>query len=149
MSDIGFSQEQLMDRAVKYNGYARLTGIEMLYAKDGLAEARIVLDEKHFNPIGSVHGGCIFTLADSVAGIAVASCGTSATTLSAHSVYLNAAMAGKSKILYGKASPVRVGRKIAVYKVEIKDDNEKEIAEFTFEFFRMSKVPKLPEENVK
>ena len=141
MNNIEFNSIEVMKKVNQCGGYGRLTGIEITYAKDGCACAQLVLDERHFNPIGSIHGGCIFTLADTVAGTAAATNGTSVTTLSAHSVFLNAAMAGKTKVLFAKAEPVRVGRKIAVYKVIMTDDLDREIAEFTFEFFRMSQAP--------
>lgn len=142
MADLEFNEEEFMALANQYNNFGRYIGIELLEMKDGYAAAKMALDERHFNPIGSVHGGCIFSLADSVAGAAAFSLGKSCTTLSAHTVYLKAAMADRSHVLYGKAQPVRVGKKIAVYRVMITDDLENEIAEFTMEFFRMSEIPK-------
>ncbi len=134
--------------AQKENNFAAHIGIEILEMADGHARLKLELLPSHFNPIGSVHGGCIFTMADTVAGIAVFSLGKSCTTLSSHAVFLNAAMQGKSKILYAESRPVRVGSRIAVMEAMVTDDRALEIARFTFEFYVMEGIPKVLEEKL-
>ncbi|MCI6019767.1 MAG: PaaI family thioesterase [Clostridiales bacterium] len=129
--------------------FGNYIGIEVTDAHDGYARAKMVLDQRHFNPIGSVHGGCVFSLADTVAGAATFSTGASCTTLSAHTVFLRAAMLHKSHVLYADAIPLRNGRKIVVYKVVVTDDLKQEIAEFTIEFYKMGDIPKSLEEKLK
>ena len=123
------------------DGFAREIGIELMEAKDGHAKMKININEKHRNPIGSVHGGCLFSLADTVAGVALSTTGVGCTTLSAHTTYIKAAMMDKSRVLYGEATPIRIGRKIAVYQVDITDDQGQEISRMTFEYFIMSQLP--------
>ena len=123
------------------DGFAREIGIELMEAKDGRAKMKIDINEKHRNPIGSVHGGCLFSLADTVAGVALSTTGVGCTTLSAHTTYIKAAMMNKSRVLYGEAMPIRIGRKIAVYQVDITDDLGQEISRMTFEYFIMSQLP--------
>lgn len=137
--------ENLTDKYDLTVGFAGAIGIDLIEAKDGRAKMKIDIEEKHKNPIGSVHGGCIFSLADTVAGVAIASTGLACTTLSAHTSYIKAAMIGKSKVLYGTAIPLRIGRKIAVYQVDITDDQDREISRMTFEYYIMSEVPTLEE----
>ena len=123
------------------DGFAREIGIELMEAKDGHAKMKIDINEKHRNPIGSVHGGCLFSLADTVAGVALSTTGVGCTTLSAYTTYIKAAMMDKSRVLYGEATPIRIGRKIAVYQVDITDDQGQEISRMTFEYFIMSQLP--------
>ena len=123
------------------DGFAREIGIELMEAKDGHAKMKIDINEKHRNPIGSVHGGCLFSLADTVAGVALSTTGVGCTTLSAHTTYIKAAMMDKIRVLYGEATPIRIGRKIAVYQVDITDDQGQEISRMTFEYFIMSQLP--------
>ena len=123
------------------DGFAREIGIELMEAKDGHAKMKIDINEKHRNPIGSVHGGCLFSLADTVAGVALSTTGVGCTTLSAHTTYIKAAMMDKSRVLYGEATPIRIGRKIAVYQVDITDDQGQEISSIKFEYFIMSQLP--------
>lgn len=44
------------------------------------------------NPIGTVHGGCLFTLADAVCGIAASSLGGICTTVNSNIQFLNAGL---------------------------------------------------------
>lgn len=114
-------------------GYSNLTGIEILEAKDGRAVGRIVLEKKHMNPIGSVHGGCIFTMVDTVSGTAFVTTGKSCTTLSSNIDYLSAAI--NSKVLTATAEPARIGRHIAVYDVKVTDDCDRLIAKASVTFY--------------
>ena len=68
------TKEEIKAR-VESNGFAKHIGIEILEADQGHAAGRIVLAPIHGNPIGSIHGGCIFTLVDTIAGTAFVSTG--------------------------------------------------------------------------
>ncbi len=118
---------------VEANGFAKHTGIEVLEAKDGYACGRIVLNEVHGNPIGSIHGGCIFTLVDTIAGTAFVTTGKLCTTLSSNIDFLSAAI--KSRELIAKASPTRIGNHIAVFEVKVTDDRHVLIAKATVTFY--------------
>lgn len=123
---------------VEKDGFARHTGIEILKAQDGCAEGRIVLSEIHGNPIGSIHGGCIFTLVDTIAGTAFVTTGKSCTTLSSNIDFLSAAI--KSKELVASAVPVRMGNHIAVFDVKVTDDRDVLIAKATVTFYILKNV---------
>lgn len=47
-----------------------LMNLEAVAASEGMAEFRCTPDESHYNPIGSVHGGFVCTVLDSVLGCA-------------------------------------------------------------------------------
>ena len=53
------------------------------------------MDDRHLNPLGTVHGGCLYTLADTVAGFAAASCGFEGPTLSGNMYFLRPTMGVK------------------------------------------------------
>ena len=42
---------------------------------EGYCKGELEVTDQHMNPLGTVHGGCLYTLADTVAGFAAASCG--------------------------------------------------------------------------
>lgn len=123
---------------VEAGGFAKHTGIEILEAKDGCAKGRIVLGEIHGNPIGSIHGGCIFTLVDTIAGTAFVTTGKSCTTLSSNIDFLNAAI--ESKELIAQATPTRIGNHIAVFEVAVNDDRDVLIAKATVTFYVLKSV---------
>lgn len=129
--------EALKER-LERNGFAKHCGVEILDAGEGCAVGRIVLEEHHGNPIGSIHGGCIFTLMDTVAGTAFASTGRVCTTLSSSIDFLNGAIG--SKILTAKAAPVRMGNHVAVFDVCVTDDREKLIARSSMTFYVLEHV---------
>ena len=122
----------------QFDGFAKDIGIVMTKVANGEAEGYIELEKRHFNPIGSVHGGCLFALADTVAGSTLASTGVTCTTLSSHIEYLKGAMAGVSHKIIAEGVPVRVGRKIAVYEVYIKDEHGTLLCKVGVDFFIMS-----------
>ena len=96
---------------IESGGFAKHTGIEILEAENGHALGRIVLGKVHGNSIGAVHGGCIFTLIDTVAGTAFVTTGKICTTLSSNIDFLSAAI--ESKELTAQAVPARIGYHIA------------------------------------
>lgn len=118
---------------VESGGFSRHTGIEIVEAEDGKATGRIVLSQIHGNPIGSVHGGCIFTLVDTVAGVAFVTSGKTCTTLSSNIDFLNAAI--DFKVLTAKAWPVRFGNHIAVLDVHVTDEKNRLIARASVTFY--------------
>lgn len=140
--------DELIQRLNKYDGFAKYIGIEIIEAANGAAKARIELEKHHGNPIGSVHGGCLFSLADTVAGVALSTTGVGCTTLSSHVVYLKAAMMDKSRILYASAKAERIGHKIAVYDVFITDDTGLDIAKMTIEYFILPDMYKKIKEDL-
>ncbi|MBB5262991.1 acyl-CoA thioesterase [Catenibacillus scindens] len=126
------TKEEIKAR-VESNGFAKHIGIEILEADQGHAAGRIVLAPIHGNPIGSIHGGCIFTLVDTIAGTAFVSTGKSCTTLSSNIDFLNAAI--KSKVLTARAEPVRIGNHIAVFDVRVTDERNVLIARASVTFY--------------
>ena len=79
-------------------GFIKHIGVETVELREGYAKGEIVLDERHANPIGSTHGGVLFTLVDTVGGAAATSRGRYVTTVSGNINYLRPAMNCKKLI---------------------------------------------------
>ena len=60
-------------KQIRNMGFIKHTGIKTVELREGYAKGEIVLDERHANPIGSTHGGVLFTLVDTVGGAAATS----------------------------------------------------------------------------
>lgn len=136
-----------IDKVNNFDGFAKDIGIVITRAENGEADGCIELKKRHFNPIGSVHGGCLFSLADTVGGVALASSGVTCTTLSSNIEYLKGAMEGVSHKLTAEGRPLRIGRKIAVYEVTIRDEHNTLICKATVDFFVMSEKHKFKYNN--
>lgn len=80
--------------------------------------------EEILNPLGIVHGGCIFALADTIGGSAALTHGKNVVTLDSTIHYLSPAC--NTKKLIAEAKEVKYGSNIAVYEVNVfKDDGTK------------------------
>lgn len=141
--------DDFYQRLVKYrnsgvNYFAAHTNIEITKIWQGGAKGRIVLEEHHGNPIGSVHGGCLFSLADSVGGAAAVSRRRAVTTVSSSINYVNAAMMDRTKVLYAEAKEIKAGKSTCVYQVDITDDSDTLIATAVNTYFYLKGEMKLP-----
>ncbi|MCI8659227.1 MAG: PaaI family thioesterase [Lachnospiraceae bacterium] len=120
------------------NHFAVLLGIRTLKMNPGYAMGEMELTKQHINAVGSVHGGCIFALADTIGGAAAASHGTQITTISGDFHYLSAAMEG-CKRLIAVAREIKYGKRILVYDVEVTDETGRGIAKGVFSYYNLGK----------
>ena len=111
------------------NDFNRMIGARVVGMSEGHALVELALAEAHFNIWGSVHGGCLFTLADSACGVACLSYGVKSVTMSANIQYLNAAIGAKK--LIAQATVLKRGRRVIVTECEIRDDQNRLIAKAT------------------
>jgi len=107
--------------------YARENGIELLHVGKGVAGVRMAIQEKHINSHGTVHGGAIFTLADTAFALASNSHGIPASAINAHISYMKAARSGT---LRAEAREFALNPRLASYTVEVTDDAGEKIAIF-------------------
>lgn len=115
--------------------FLQLVGITITEMDNGYAAGEIILQKHHQNLIGSVHGGCIFSLADTVSGAAAMSYGNPATTLSSDFHFLAPAITCTK--LTATASEIKHGKTITVFDVEIRDENETLLARGTFSYYNL------------
>lgn len=116
-------------------GFIKEMGIELLELTDGYCKGRIVLSEKHNNPMGTVHGGMIFGLADTIGGRAAMSYGDKVVTLNASICYLNPA--ANTQYIEAEATEVKNGRTTAIYDVMIRTAEGVEVAKVTLTYYKV------------
>lgn len=109
------------------DNFAGLCGIELLQTGTGRARLKMEVMDCHRNSHGTVHGGAIFTLADTAFAIASNSHGIPAAAINAHISYINAARDGT---LYAEAEEFALNPKLASYTVTITDSAGAKIAIF-------------------
>ncbi len=117
------------------NTFISYLGIEITEIRKGYAEGKMKIRPEFCNPLGSVHGGCLFTLADTVGGYAALSHGEAATTMDAGYHYLAPAI--EAKEILAVAEEVKHGKNVSVYDVCLYDDNKKLLGKGTFSFFHL------------
>lgn len=103
---------------------------------DGYARCTMELDEHHYNAVGGVMGGAIFTLADFAFAVASNWNQDPCVSLSSQITYLSGA---KGKRLTAEAKRVKDGRSTCYYVVEMSDELGTQIAHLTASGFYVRK----------
>ena len=62
MSELNF--QEIMEVRNQTNAFARSIGLGLTFLEEGHAVTEMDITENQLNPIGSVHGGCLYTAAD-------------------------------------------------------------------------------------
>lgn len=107
-------------------------GIFVTLARPGYAEGTLEVRPTSSNPHGTVHGGCLYTLADTVAGTAACAHGASCVTVSGTMEFLRPAT---GPAIHCVATPKKQGQTLSVMQVVLTNDAGKEVATGTFTFF--------------
>ena len=113
--------------------FARHSGIECVNVGQGTARVKMEIRDHHRNSHGTVHGGALFTLADTAFALASNSEGIPAAAINATITYMKAAREGT---LFAEASEFSQNPKLATYIVTVTDSKGERIALFQGMVFR-------------
>jgi acyl-CoA thioesterase len=119
------SMGQLIE-ATHRSGFFQLLGMHIATSEPGTGKVHITVDERLMHPQMIVHGGVIFTLADTAMSFALLSlhpAGTRISTIEAKINYLLPVRAGE---LLAKAQVTHHGRSIAVLEATVYNGLEQE-----------------------
>lgn len=133
--------QKLIDFRNSHKGFTKEMNMVVTEVKEGYAKVEMELDSRSDNPIGSVHGGVLFALADTAGGVAATSRGSVVTTMTGNINYLNAAIG--SKRLVASTRELKVGKNVLVYDVTVSDETEKVIAEARMTYYSLHKPLEL------
>jgi 1,4-dihydroxy-2-naphthoyl-CoA hydrolase len=87
--------------------------------------------EKNLNPYGTIHGGCLAFLAESTANMAADSAVDENHYAVAINMNINHLKPSNMGFLIATAHPVKIGRTLQVWKVNITDENKAKITDAT------------------
>ena len=110
-----------------------LLGVQLDRVEEGKVVMRLQPAEFHYNPIGSVHGGVLATLLDSVMGCAVHSMlplGRGYTTLEIKVSYVRGVRVSTGEIV-AEGKTIHVGRQTALAEGIIRDRRDRVVATAT------------------
>ena len=113
----------IRDRKLPAPPIAKLLGFDLVEVEPGHAVFEITPGERHYNPIGVVHGGLAMTLLDSCMGCAVQThmaAGTGYTTLEAKTNLVRAITAETGK-LRAIGRTLHVGKRMATAEGRLED----------------------------
>ncbi|MBP3459304.1 MAG: PaaI family thioesterase [Lachnospiraceae bacterium] len=128
----------LKTRVQSEKGYIKYNHLTFTELGKGRAKAEVAVDEDLLNPMGSVHGGCLFSVCDTVGGTAAMTHGAAVTTTMGTISYLNPAI-GCGR-LYAEAVELKAGKTLFRYDVFIRDENGKLICKADMEYYVLGKL---------
>lgn len=110
-------------------------GIQFIERRAGYAKGEMEILPHHMNVLGIIHGGCLFSIADTVSGASVAGHGHRVTTVNANINYLKA---GKNtRKIIAEAHEVKYGRTFSVCNAQVFDDKGNLLATTTMTFYHL------------
>lgn len=109
--------------------FAAYNRIKLVKVKPGFAVTEMTVTDEHYNGLGIVQGGAIFTLADFAFAAASNAAGQATVGINAQVTYFKAAKGGK---LTAEAKEVSGSKKITGYNVEVFNEHKELIAQLSF-----------------
>ncbi|HVG18144.1 MAG TPA: PaaI family thioesterase [Blastocatellia bacterium] len=126
------SFDAMLKGEVEHPPAAKLIGMRLVsYDKSGASQFEMDADERHWNPMGTLHGGVLCDLADAAMGFAFASTleeGESFTTLELKINYLRPVRRAR---LTARARVVSRGRTVGLVECEVTEGEDRLIARAT------------------
>ena len=121
--------------------YSEVLGLQILECEDGYCRAMLPIKDEFLNPLGGLHGGFMYTIADTVGGVAATRIGSgeNVTTISGTMQFYRAAL--NLTELYAEAKVVKDGKRVAFVDTEVtsKDGTDYSKASFSFARFQLPK----------
>ncbi len=107
------------------NTLAGHLGISFVEKDDNYLVAKMPVDHRTHQPFGILHGGASAALAETVGSFAGMLCLKDVTKNSIVGLEINAnhLKSVKSGFVFAKVSPIRVGRTVHVWQIDITDEN--------------------------
>ena len=125
--------EELRARRNETNAFARRIGLNIVEIRQGYARTEMDIEPDMLNPIGSVHGGCLYTAADSAAGAASWTAGGQVTTVDSSFHFLRPGLNLDHIIAEGHV--IKSGKNLIVTRAEVMDRNRTLLCEGTFTYY--------------
>lgn len=130
MSELNF--QEIMEVRNQTNAFARSIGLGLTFLEEGHAVTEMDITENQLNPIGSVHGGCLYTAADVAAGGAAISFGDVVTTVDSSFRYLRPGL--NTTRIKADAVAVKHGKRLTVVQVNVFNQDGTLLCIGTFSF---------------
>ena len=132
---------KIMRRINAPGQFSTQSGIRVTAISHHSCEGELTVTPGSLNPRGIVHGGCLATLMDTVAGVAACTDGRTCVTLNCSVNYLRAA--ANTEKVYCRTRLIKAGRTVVVMEAILTDDNDREVATGTYTFYLMEPVKEL------
>ena len=109
-------------------GFAELVGTELSSTEEGRVAVSLKAEERHLNPSGTVHGGCISTLIDASMAEALNTMTEEGEQPFTIQITVNYMKPGKPGTLTSTAQVRKGGERITIVEAEVVQDEDEVIA---------------------
>ena len=123
--------QTLIDRMNERGHFSSNANIRIEKLDVGYAEGVLDIHPENLNMLGIVHGGCLATLADTVAGLGVIASGYTAVTANYGLNFLRPATGTTIRCI---ATAEKMGKTLCVMRVELFNDSSTPVAAGSFTF---------------
>jgi uncharacterized protein (TIGR00369 family) len=107
---------------------AKLLGLKLLQAENGMAVVEFVADERHANPAGTLHGGVLCDIADAAMGFAYYTTLEADESMTTLELKINFLRPIWKATLRAKAKVVRAGRLVGLVECDVVDEQDRLVA---------------------
>jgi acyl-CoA thioesterase len=114
-------------RQFESDHFAATSGVRLVELRPGFAKAVLAVEERHWNSIGIVQGGAVFTLADFAFGAASNSGGKVAVAVSTNLSFMKATRCGT---LHAEATEISRSRRVSTCTVRVTNESGELVALF-------------------
>lgn len=119
----GLSLERLNGMSV--NTMIAQLGIEFTALADDYIIAKMPVDHRTHQPMGLLHGGASVSLAETLGSVAATLCvDTSVQYCVGLEINANHIRSAKSGFVYGKVTPIHIGKRTQIWEIRITDEKE-------------------------
>ncbi len=107
---------------------ARLLGMKMTEIEPGRTAFAMAVDERHHNPLGTLHGGVYTDLADAAMGWAYAATLAEGESFTTVELKINFLRAVRRDVITAEAKVVKAGSTVGYVECEVKDGQGRLVA---------------------
>jgi len=122
VSNPRFSGQKMLSGEIPPPPIAHLIGIQLISAEDGTAVFEMDADERHWNPMGTLHGGILCDIADAAMGFAYASKLEEGETFTTLELKINFLRPIWKAHLRATGRVVKKGRKVGLAECDVIDE---------------------------
>ena len=127
--------DKLKEQRNHQGGHAQDMNMQILEVGLGTAVGRMEIEDRMLNPYGALHGGVLFSLADTVGGTAALSRGFYIVTSTGTINYLRGTR--RSRVITATAEEVKAGKTLSIYDVSMKDEHDRLVAKAVMTYYSL------------
>lgn len=127
-------EQEIVQRMYSQDKFSQWLGISFLEQRDGYLRIQMQVRPEMCNGFDIIHGGIIYSLADSALAFASNASGRHAVSIEASISHLKSVFSGQ--IISATATRIKEGKNIAVFRVSVTGPDNGLIADFRGTVFR-------------